>query len=176
VVPPVFVRVLRPEACVQLPANARRARVGAPRFRGHHNGNHQVVPQDLSPLAQVEVRCDQTAPRVVRQALTTLDSLDRVLGDLLLIASELVTNAVLYSGCSERDMIQVQLVHRGDHLLLSVTDPVRSSRSAALAVAEQRSFGGRGLWLVEHLARRWGAERAKGDRVWAEVPLSEPVE
>jgi anti-sigma regulatory factor (Ser/Thr protein kinase) len=105
-----------------------------------------------------------------------MDSLGWVLGDLVLIASELVTNAVLYSGCSEQDMIQVQLDHGGDHLLLSVTDPGRSSRSAAVAVAEQRSFGGRGLWLVEHLARRWGAERAKGYRVWAEVPLSGPVE
>jgi anti-sigma regulatory factor (Ser/Thr protein kinase) len=96
-----------------------------------------------------------------------------VLGDLLLIASELVSNAVLYSGCSNEDVITVRLDRAQDHVLLSVWDPGLSGRSAAIAVAEQRSSGGFGLWLVERLARRWGTERADRYRVWAEVGVNE---
>ena len=109
----------------------------------------------------------------MRRALGKLDSLGRVLGDLLLIASELVTNAVLYSGCSNEDVISVRLDRAGDHVLLSVSDPGMSGRSAAVAATDRRSYGGGfGLWLVERLARRWGTDRAKGYRVWAEVALS----
>jgi anti-sigma regulatory factor (Ser/Thr protein kinase) len=127
------------------------------------------MAEQLSTLVEVEVVCDRTAPYAVRRALAKLDSLGRVLGDLLLIASELVSNAVLYSGCSNKDLITVRLDRAPDHVLLSVWDPGLSGRSAAVALAEQRSAGGFGLWLVERLARRWGTERADGYRVWAEV-------
>jgi anti-sigma regulatory factor (Ser/Thr protein kinase) len=95
-----------------------------------------------------------------------------VLGDVKLIASELVTNAVLYSGCTEDDEIELRLDRTNRHLLLSVLDPGRSGNSAVLAVGEQRASGGMGLLVVEQLASRWGAERSDGYRVWAEVPLS----
>lgn len=133
------------------------------------------VGEKPSTLVQVEVVCDRTAPSAVRQALMKLDSLGRVLADLVLIASELVTNAVLYSGCSDEDVIRVRLDRAQDHVLLSVWDPGVSGRSAAVAVAEQRSSGGLGLRLVERLARRWGVERAEGYRVWAEVAVTGPT-
>jgi anti-sigma regulatory factor (Ser/Thr protein kinase) len=132
------------------------------------------VAEEFSTLVEVEVLCDRTAPYAVRQALAKLDSLGSVLGDLLLIASELVSNAVLYSGCSTEDVITVRLERAADHVLLSVWDPGVSGRSATVAVAEQRSFGGFGLWLVEQLAHRWGTERAEGYRVWAEVAVNGP--
>ena len=113
----------------------------------------------------------------MRQALAKLDSLGGVLGDLVLIASELVTNAVLYSGCSSEDVIRVRVDRAKDHVLLSVWDPGVSGQSAAVAVAKQRSSssGGFGLWLVERLSRRWGAERTAGYRVWAELAVSGPT-
>ena len=127
-------------------------------------------------MVQVEVLCDRAAPFAVRQALKKLDSLGRVLGDLLLIASELVTNAVLYSGCSDEDVISVRLDRAGDHVLLSVLDPGMSGRSAEVAATQRRSYGrGFGLWLVGRLARRWGTDRAKGYRVWAEVVVTGPT-
>jgi anti-sigma regulatory factor (Ser/Thr protein kinase) len=113
----------------------------------------------------------------VRQALAKLDSLGGVLGDLVLIASELVTNAVLYSGCSSEDVIRVRVDRAKDHVLLSVWDPGVSGQSAAVSVAKQRSSssGGFGLWLVERLSRRWGTERAESYRVWAELAVSGPT-
>jgi anti-sigma regulatory factor (Ser/Thr protein kinase) len=136
-------------------------------------GNDPFVAEESSVLVEVEVLCDRGEPFAVRKVLAKLDSLGRVLGDLLLIASELVTNAVLYSGCSNEEVIRVRLDRARDHVLLSVWDPGVSGRSAAVAMAEQRSSGGGfGLWLVARLARRWGTERAEGYRVWAEVAVS----
>jgi two-component sensor histidine kinase len=99
-----------------------------------------------------------------------LDWIGQVSGDLLLIASELVTNVVLYSGCSSQDMISVRLDRAPGHVLLSISDP--GARSAAQALAAQRSPDDIGLWVVDRLARRWGTERIEGYRLWAELALS----
>jgi two-component sensor histidine kinase len=101
-----------------------------------------------------------------------LDWIGQVSGDLLLIASELVTNAVLYSGCSNEDMISVRLDRAPGYVVLSISDP--GARSAAEAVAAQRSPGDIGMLVVDRLARRWGAERIEGYRVWAELALGTP--
>jgi anti-sigma regulatory factor (Ser/Thr protein kinase) len=102
---------------------------------------------------------------LVRRALTELDSPG---GDLTLIASELVTNAVLYSGCTEDDEIEVHLDRTNAHLRLSVIDPGRSGSSAGV-VNEERASGGLGLFVVDRFASRWGAERSDRYRVWAEM-------
>jgi anti-sigma regulatory factor (Ser/Thr protein kinase) len=91
------------------------------------------------------------------------------MGDVTLIASELMTNAVLYSGCTEQDEIELHLDRTNQQLLLSVFDPGRSGHSAALHVDEPRDNGGMGLVIVDQLASRWGAERSDRYRVWAEV-------
>jgi two-component sensor histidine kinase len=134
------------------------------------------VPEQLWPIVHVEIPCDEVAPRTVRRMLRNVDSIGPARGDLLLIASELVTNAVVYSGCSEEDVISIRLDAALGHVLLSVSDAGGSGRSAAVAVAEQRSCGGLGLRLVDRLARRWGAERGERYRVWAEVGLTVPLD
>jgi len=95
-----------------------------------------------------------------------------VLGDAMLVASELVTNAVLYSGCAEEDLLEVEVDRAGDHLLVAVRDPGRSGGVAKLVAGEAREFGGMGLWVVDQVAHRWGSDRLDGYRVWAELPLS----
>jgi len=45
-------------------------------------------------------------------------------------------------------------------------------QSASLATDEQRGSGGVGLFVVEQLASRWGADRSERYRVWAELPLT----
>ena len=97
------------------------------------------------------------------------------MGDVILIASELVSNAVLHSGCTSADTLAVQVDRTGDRLVVSVADPGLSGRTAAVAVAEQRAAGGLGLWIVEQVARAWGAERTQGYRVWAELSLAVPA-
>lgn len=149
-------------------------------------------------VLSMELPCDLHAPGAVRHALDDSASLGRLLEDGLLVASELVTNAVLHSGCADDQTINVRAELFGDHLLISVHDPGLSGRDAAPTQAEPFSArarpssgggdppsaigkppfdggqdggeeGGLGLQIVDMLARRWGAERPNGYLVWAEL-------
>jgi hypothetical protein len=113
--------------------------------------------------------CDPQAPAAVREALDRRWDIGPVLGDAMLVASELVTNAVLHSGCSDDDTIEVRVDLRSERLRISVRDPGRSGRSAEVRADEP--VGGWGLRVVEQLAERWGSERAAGYQVWAEVEM-----
>jgi anti-sigma regulatory factor (Ser/Thr protein kinase) len=124
------------------------------------------------PLMLLRVPCDDEAPAAARRAVARLRSLAAVIDDLTLIASELVTNAVLYSGCDEHDEIELRLDRTNQDILVSVLDPKRSGKSAKLAIDEQRSVGGMGLLVVERLASRWGRDQSRGYRLWARVPLA----
>lgn len=88
----------------------------------------------------------------------------------MLVASELVTNAVLHSGCKDNHAIQVSVGIREDRLVITVLDPGLSDEDAR--VREDPTFGGFGLRIVDQLADKWGAERTHGYCVWAEVALS----
>ena len=52
-------------------------------------------------ILRLLVRCDRFAPGAVREALAQLPGLGWVLGDVMLVGSELMTNAVKYSLCTE---------------------------------------------------------------------------
>lgn len=120
-------------------------------------------------LLRLQLTCDERAPRTVRAALTRVEEIERVVQDLLLISSELVTNAILHSGCATGDQLDVSL-SRCDHgYVLAVTDPGRSGQRADPAPARPAGTGGLGLRIVEKLAARWGEVRAGGYQVWAEV-------
>ncbi|MHB8659691.1 MAG: ATP-binding protein [Solirubrobacteraceae bacterium] len=122
----------------------------------------------------MEVRCDPSAPGIVRHALLRQAGIGWMIGDLALVASELVTNAVRHSGAGPEDSLRVE-VRFGDELaVLSVCDPGNAGEAALRARAEA-TFGGLGLHVVDQLAARWGSERDDDgcQRVWAEVPLSE---
>ncbi len=117
----------------------------------------------------MEVPCDEHAPGTIRDALDGSMDLGWVLGDVMLVASELVTNAVLHSGCSEDHRIHVDVRRESEQLVIMVRDPGLSQ-----AEAQQRpgqAAGGWGLVIVDQLAQRWGTERTDGYCVWAEVAL-----
>jgi serine/threonine-protein kinase RsbW len=117
------------------------------------------------------VRCDELAPAAVRDSMTSLSDLGWVLGDAMLVASELVTNAVRHSRCTEEEFLRV-LITRDGRLRIAVLDPGRSGRKAEIA-ERPVELGGLGLKVVEALATEWGAERhGEGYTVWAELDLS----
>jgi anti-sigma regulatory factor (Ser/Thr protein kinase) len=120
-------------------------------------------------LLSMELPCDRNAPSAVRRALGGTTRLGPVLGDGLLVASELVTNAVLHSGCGTDQRIQVSANLDRDTLLISVHDPGASGEEAVPGSPSDSRAGGRGLQIVDQLARRWGAERPDGYHVWAEL-------
>lgn len=126
--------------------------------------------EPTSESLRVAVPCDPRAPAVVRDVLErSQEDAGWVLGDAKLVASELVTNAVLHSGCSADQTLEVRVDVWAERLRISVRDPGRSGRDAEVRSGE--SVGGWGLQIVEQLAERWGSERAEGYRVWAEIGM-----
>ncbi|MER5805433.1 SpoIIE family protein phosphatase [Streptomyces mirabilis] len=82
-----------------------------------------------------------------------------------LVVSELVTNAIRYGA----EPIRLRLI-RQDVLICEVADG--SSTSPRLRHARTSDEGGRGLFLIAQLARRWGTRyTAEGKIIWAEQRL-----
>ena len=86
----------------------------------------------------------------------------------VLLASELVTNAVIHA----RTELRLRLELRGDLLHLAVRDG--NPRMLRLVIVPgPEAEGGRGLWLVDQLARAWGVNRHSdgGKVVWCTLRL-----
>ncbi len=122
-------------------------------------------------VLRLAVHCDRVAPAIVREALARVEGVGWVLGDAMLVASELVTNAVLHSGGRSEDLVEVTVRRLEDSLLISVVDPGFSGRWAEVAPRDEAAVGGLGLRVVDAIALDWGAERDHGYRVWAALPL-----
>ncbi|MFD9336195.1 ATP-binding protein [Streptomyces sp. NPDC060028] len=91
--------------------------------------------------------------------------------DALLLVSELLTNASLHAGgCDE-----LVLTAGGTALRIEVCDG--TTTLPARHPAPQRGIpGGRGLYIVERLSDRWGADTyGTGKAVWAEIEVSRLV-
>ncbi|WP_443076525.1 SpoIIE family protein phosphatase [Streptomyces sp. TRM 70361] len=114
----------------------------------------------LDPRAQTA----RQARRLARRALERWD-LEELTDSVELLVSEVVTNAVRYA---ERP-ITLRLL-RTDTLRCEVGDDV--PQLPRLRQARATDEGGRGLYLVNRLARRWGATRlSTGKVVWFELLL-----
>ncbi|MDK1476585.1 SpoIIE family protein phosphatase [Streptomyces sp. 549] len=124
-----------------------------------------IAPSDvaywyLDPRAQTAGQ----ARRLARRALARWD-LEELSDSVELLVSEVVTNAVRYA---ERP-ITLRLL-RTDTLRCEVGDDV--PQLPRLRQARVTDEGGRGLYLVNRLARRWGATRlSTGKVVWFELAL-----
>lgn len=107
------------------------------------------------------------ARRFIGRALQPLTSPEhREIG--VLLASELVTNALLYA----EGRIRVGVAADQDRVRISVRD--RSSAPVRPKQVSIEATSGRGLSLVERLSTAWGVEQMADDgkEVWFELPLS----
>lgn len=117
-----------------------------------------------------------TGPRVAKEARDYVRAVlarddeplgDDRLGDVLLVVSELVTNAHLY-GTEADESVLVAVLTTSDRVRIEVHD--RSSRRPHQQRALGDRAGGRGLHIVDELAERWDVDdRPTGKAVWAEV-------
>lgn len=90
--------------------------------------------------------------------------------DAYLVASELVTNAVLHG----REPIRVIITVTAEWLRLEVTDA--SPVSPTFSLMDPTAVTGRGLLLVSSLADRWGVDPSPdGKTVWMELVSRQPA-
>jgi len=132
-----------------------------------HAEDIEVSPQ-AQDLIRLEVRCNRDAPSLVREAVDNALNGGAIREDARLIASELVTNAVRYSGAGPEQLLEFRIRLQPESLIISVHDPCVAGQKAHL---RQDPAGGYGLRIVDRLATRWGAEHPDGQRVWAELPV-----
>ena len=118
-----------------------------------------------------EIGGDATAAAAARELLT--DHLGEVtpadtLHDLHLLATELVTNAVLHA---QADTIELRVAAGRARVRVSVTDPGGADDVPRVQPLDPESIGGMGLFLVEQISDAWGFERTPdgANRVWFEV-------
>jgi anti-sigma regulatory factor (Ser/Thr protein kinase) len=130
-----------------------------------------VIDRGSGKEITLVVPCDRLAPRAVRGALSDLVGLEGLLDDLMLVANELVTNAVIHSGGTGEHPVRVTVWTSPGHAVISVHDPGISGQSVQPHGVTAEAMGGWGLQLVDQLAVRWGTERSDGYRVWAEMAL-----
>lgn len=93
----------------------------------------------------------------------------RALHDVVLLVSELVTNAVCHGLALDREFeVAVTVLADGD-CFIEVTD--ESPASPELREADPLEENGRGLWLLDALSEAWGVwQRGRqGKTVWALV-------
>lgn len=120
-------------------------------------------------VVRCELGCAPDSPRrardLVRSGLTGVLS-PALVADIVLLVSELVTNAVVHA----RTPVELVVAATAGVVRAEVCDRGHGSRPAAIP-ADPMDEGGRGLWLVETLAREWGWRRRPdaGCCVWFEV-------
>lgn len=131
------------------------------------------IPLDpeASALVHLHLRREPSSPANAR---ATLRDWSHSLGlcassceTLVLLVSELVSNAVRHSRGGDSDPITLTAALRDDVLRVSVSD---TGTSAAIPAARDPAHGGGfGFWLVEKESRRWGVDQSDGTCVWFEL-------
>ena len=121
---------------------------------------------------EVEARfpSDRLAPLSARRALDRLaeeipnDAFD----SLQLLVTEVVTNSFRHTETAD---IRLKVRVVASQIEAQVCDNGEGFDPATLDLeSDPWETGGRGLFLVDQLAKRWGVKRGKATCVWFEVP------
>ena len=125
--------------------------------------------------AKIELTLEPTA-QAAAQARIALDDLEHELGaelikDLRLMVSGLVTNSIRHAAPERAESVGLCAWLYDNRFKIEVSDPGPGFDPVATA-GRKDEIGGWGLFIVQSLSDRWGAER-RGDRtiVWFEIDL-----
>lgn len=141
--------------------------------------------QEVRIAGTVLLPCAPSSVGVARQRLaaelTAAGIFGGVVGDAVLVVSELLSNAILHARPLPGSNLLLAWALDEDAIEVAVSDGGAMTRPMA-AQPTVSSLGGRGLGIVEYLTRSWGVRTdAAGLTVWAvvaaraEEPLPEPA-
>jgi anti-sigma regulatory factor (Ser/Thr protein kinase) len=130
----------------------------------------RAPPVDLPQAMVVDLYGDNRAARTTRrataEALAGWEVTGAVGEDAVLLATELVNNAITHTGRPR----QLRVRRLTDRLVIEVADA--DPRPPQRLVPDESSEGGRGLTIVAALSSAWGVRfDGAGKIVWCEVPL-----
>ncbi|MDQ5816383.1 MAG: ATP-binding protein [Actinomycetota bacterium] len=108
-----------------------------------------------------------------RRALRALgDAIpERLYDDLSLLVNELVTNSIRHAQLGADGWIKVYAAVSSGVVRAEVTDS-GAGFSPVIAQPALMDVGGRGLFLLEELADRWGVSQDGQTRAWFEIDLA----
>lgn len=115
---------------------------------------------------------DEESPKLARAGVRWLGAhLDReLLQDVDLMVSELVTNSVVHADLThEEDWIRVEAVVLPRCVRIEVSDSSPGYEPGPARLPPPGDRHGRGVWLVQRLADRWGYDPPGVSRIWFEL-------
>ena len=119
----------------------------------------------------VELGSRADAALLARRAIAELAGAlpDEAVEELKLLATEMVTNSVKHAAVD--GAIGLELRIDGDVVQLAVTDSGAGFVPLA-ASPDPEAEAGRGLFIIDALADRWGVDGGASTRVWAELDVA----
>lgn len=119
-------------------------------------------------MPRLEVRLSH-GPQAAAEARRAVQRLavhlqPRVLEDVRFLVNELVTNGVKYG----RGSVYLCIDASSDTIRVEVTDEGAGFRPHVEVPGTQQTSG-RGLFLVDRIAHRWGVDGPDGTHVWFEI-------
>ncbi|KAA9381380.1 ATP-binding protein [Microbispora cellulosiformans] len=131
-------------------------------------------PPAVRHLATGVPRADRSVPEARKWARGLLGErvAAPVLDDVVLLLSEVVTNAVTHSGSGrdEDGRVAVRVTCDSGGVRVEVRDGGSATGAPVVRAPDIEAVGGRGLWLVDGLATAWGTWRDDaGATVWFRV-------
>ena len=129
-----------------------------------------TLEDDAEPMLDLRVPGGVSAPRAARHAVSRAVGArlsTAALADVLIVVSELATNAIRHGGAAtEADELVLHAAMTRDGLRLEVTD---SGPGFEPGGHGPRPDGGYGLQLLDRLATRWGVAGSHPVTVWVEL-------
>jgi anti-sigma regulatory factor (Ser/Thr protein kinase) len=128
--------------------------------------------------APITIALDPRMGSVVtaREALARLPdpSVEERRAELALLVTELVVNSVEHADLGEDDVIGLRVEPRPSIVHVEVSDP-GSGFTPEVREPPPSSPRGRGLLLVDRIARRWGVRCDDRTRVWFDLDWPRPA-
>jgi anti-sigma regulatory factor (Ser/Thr protein kinase) len=126
----------------------------------------------IGRIAEVTLPADSGAAGAARMVtahcLTGLVS-ERILPDVQLMVSELVTNSVEHGELGDGDAVLVRIYLAAETVRLEIENPGTAGVVASRPPDRTSPEDGFGLHVVDHLSARWGVVRAGSTNVWFET-------